>query len=317
MSASSEHSNASENPAGWRDWLTAIRLPFTSVAVLPFVAGIYLSYAHHHLTSPLAGGLGVLAVLLICIGCYLTGEIFDQREDLETIRHGRTRFSGGTLVVARGRLTANRVALSAAATFMVAAVLGVVIVTVHGNMVLLGLGAFGMVSAIAYSTPPIRLVKRGLGELFIAICYGWLTLVTGYASASGELLPHSALLAIPVSLTVFNVIFLNEFPDYEADRSTGKRNLLVRVGQTWGARIYAMASIGTALSMLLLWHLFSGTGLNLIMVMPAVVLATWLAIAIGVMNRWRSLRTVEPLCGATIVLNLLVAVTLAVVIRWS
>lgn len=305
------------NPAAWRDWLTAMRLPFTSVAVLPFLAGAYLSYAHNRLISPLSGGLGVLAVLLICVGCYLIGEIFDQREDLETIRHGRTRFSGGTLVVAKGRLTAKRVAIVAAASFLIAASLGLAIVFIHGSLVLLALGAFGMVSAVTYSMPPVRLVKRGLGELFIAICYGWLTLVTGYASASGELLPNSALLAIPVSLTVFNVILLNEFPDYEADRSTGKRNLLVRVGQTWGARIYTVTSIGTGLSILLLWYLFSRSSIELVVIIPSVVLATWLAITVGVMSRWRSLRTLEPLCGATIALNLLVAVTLAVVVRWS
>jgi len=29
----------------------------------------------------------------------------------------------------------------------------------------------------------------------------------------------------------FNVILLNEFPDYEADKATGKKNLLYRLGK--------------------------------------------------------------------------------------
>jgi 1,4-dihydroxy-2-naphthoate octaprenyltransferase len=269
------------------------------------------------MTYPVSAGLGALAVFLICIGCYLTGEVFDQREDMETLRYGRNPFSGGTLLVANGTLTARRVFLTAALAFVAAGAIGVAIVVVHRSVGLLCLGTFGILSAILYSTPPIRLVKRGLGELFIAICYGWLTVVTGYASASGQLLPYSYFIAVPVALTVFNIILINEFPDYEADGTTGKRTLLVRVGRVWGARIYALAALITAVSLLLLWFSFGGDLLKLALVIPVAALALWLAVGIGLLGRWRERRTLEPMCGASIVLNLLTAVTLAVVVRWS
>ena len=41
-----------------------------------------------------------------------------------------------------------------------------------------------------------------------------------------------------MGLSVFNVILLNEFPDEEADRAVGKKNLLVRFGREKAVDLY-------------------------------------------------------------------------------
>jgi len=299
-------------------WLIAMRLPFTTVALAPFAVGVYLAHAHGTLLSPAASGAGLLAVLLICVGCYLTGEISDQREDLLTLQHGRSKFAGGTLLVAQGELASRAVARVVVLCFLGALALGLVVATVHRAPWLFALGLFGAASALLYSLPPVRLVSRGLGELLIAVCYGWLTLVTGYASAAGALPPHSLSLALPMALTIFNVILINELPDYEADAGAGKRNLLQRVGKPAGVWIYALSNLATAAALIALWLAFRPGRLDLLFaVVPAALLALGLAVSVALLGLWRVPAAMEKVCGLSIVLNLLASIEVGVLARWS
>jgi 1,4-dihydroxy-2-naphthoate octaprenyltransferase len=297
-----------------RHWIAALRLPFTSVAVVPFAVGAYLAYAHGRLASPLAAFLGVLAVFLTCVGCHLIGEICDQQEDLETLKYQRSQFSGGTLLVAQGVLSQRAVGIAAASAFALVGVLGLTIVWIHQSLTLLGLGAFGMACAAFYSLPPVRLAKRGIAEIFIGLCYGWLTIVTGYASASGDLPANSGLISLPVALGVFNVIFFNEISDYEADKATGKRNLMVRVGLRIGVGIYSAASALVGLTLLLIWYELRRPMAQLALAAPAIALAFGLAVAVA-SGAWREHRIRERICGLTIVLNLLAAVAVGALAR--
>src|SRR4030042_1753754 len=92
-----------------KSWLSAMRLPFTTVAVVPFVVGVYLAYKHGQLLSVNTAVLGTLAVFFIVIGCYLLGEVFDQAEDTNTLKYGRSKFAGGPLMVANGPLSPRQV----------------------------------------------------------------------------------------------------------------------------------------------------------------------------------------------------------------
>jgi 1,4-dihydroxy-2-naphthoate octaprenyltransferase len=51
-------------------------------------------------------------------------------------------------------------------------------------------------------------------------------------------------LAVPIGLTIFNVILLNEFPDYPADLVTGKANMVMRLGPERASRLYGLTSLG-------------------------------------------------------------------------
>jgi 1,4-dihydroxy-2-naphthoate octaprenyltransferase len=46
----------------------------------------------------------------------------------------------------------------------------------------------------------------------------------------------------------FNLLLLNEFPDEEADRGGGRRNLVILLGRKTAARIYGAAAILTPVS---------------------------------------------------------------------
>jgi 1,4-dihydroxy-2-naphthoate octaprenyltransferase len=304
--------------APWRHWLRAMRLPFTTVALVPFGVGVWLAEAHGALGSPLAAAAGFAAVWFICVGCYLAGEVFDVREDLLTLRHGRSRFAGGTLLVARGALSARAVGGAVLACFTSALGLGLLVAVEQRAPWLLGLGAFAGVAALLYSSPPARLVARGLGEPLIGLCYGWVTLVAGFGCASGRLLPWSFWLALAPACTIVAVILLNEFPDYEADRGAGKRNLLQRTGRGAGAWWYAGLQASAALALLGLWAFFRPGRWELLLVLaPALGLLFWLALQVGPRGRWRDRAALESLCALTILANLGASLEVGVLARWS
>jgi len=290
-------------------------MPFSSVAVVPFVLGGFLAFRGGHAVAWSSVLIGAFCVLLITMACHLIGEVFDAQGDLLTLETGRTPFSGGTLLVANKEVRPST-ALIVAGTFLVVAVLlGALITLPTRNWTLLCLGGIGVLSAILYSTPPIRLAYRGLGEILIAFCYGWLTLVTGYATATGRFEPLALqLVGLPLMCTIFNVIFLNEYPDYQPDKYVGKKNLVVRFGPATGTWIYGTVNFGTAVSVFLLWMVYRPhQPLYLLAVIPAIALSLWLAYRVTIKGDWTEIKTITPLCGLGIALNHLCSVTIAII----
>jgi 1,4-dihydroxy-2-naphthoate octaprenyltransferase len=300
-----------------RDWITVMRLPFTTVALMPFAAGIFIGYKNADMISWAASIVGLTAVLFICITCYLIGEIYDKAEDLLTLKYLRTDFSGGTLLVANGTVSKRSAGILATLLLCGAALCGLYVSYIHDSWVLLGLGIFGGLAAVVYSLPPIRLAKRGLGEISIAICYGWLTLFSGFAAATGRFPPYSYFFVLPQALSIFNVILFNEFPDYEPDRTVAKQNLVVRWGRERAAKVYGMMACLVAATTLLIWHFFRGWNLVYLLVsLPVVLLSLSLAVRVGLLGTWQQEEKVEPLCAQGILLNLLAALTLGILVAF-
>jgi len=298
-----------------RAWVTATRAQFSIVAVVPFAVGAWIAASQGRLVSPAAVAAGITAVFLMCVGCHLFGEAHDQAEDLLTLKHGRNQFSGGTLLVVNGTLSSSQVKRAAYGSFAVALLLGIYVTVVHSAPWLFGLGLFGAFAAGFYSVPPIRLAKRGFGELFIGVCYGWLTVATGYACASGAMPPFHPIVTLPVALAVFNLIVINEFPDYEGDLETGKRNLMVRIGKPAGAAVFAVSNLLIAVSLLALWsHFRPGSWGYLAAVLAPCLLAVWLAVEVGLRRAWTDRKRLPVMSGSTIILNLAAAVCLGALV---
>jgi 1,4-dihydroxy-2-naphthoate octaprenyltransferase len=57
--------------------------------------------------------------------------------------------------------------------------------------------------------------------------------------------------SIPISLLILAVLYINEFPDYTADKTVGKRTLVVRLGRDKAAQGYAVIVFGAYLSVFL------------------------------------------------------------------
>lgn len=293
-----------------KKWAVAARLPFAAASVSPFLLGCFAAYRTGYTIDIVAAGLGVLAAFLIHISCNMLGEATDTTEDTLTLMYGRTKFSGGTLAVVSGNLTKRQIYYAVTIALAIAAVLGVIIIIRLQDLILLLLGSIGIFCAVAYSLPPIRLAKRGLGELAIAVCFGWLPVAAGFACSSGVLPIESIILSLPAAITIFNVIFLNEFPDYEPDRQSGKRNLVVRMGRKASSLFFLATSILVALSLFAIWFQYKqDDAWFLFAVAPGALLALFLGIRVGLMSAWKDNSSLEPLMGLGVLLNLVAVVS--------
>ena len=204
--------------------------------------------------------LSSVAVILIMWMAYYLGE----RNDLEgdRLNQGFNRFSGGSRILVKGMLPLW-IPLALGYGCLVAATLSGMMIYLHyqtGPWTLF-LGGLGIFFGYFYSEKPFQWSYRGMGEILIGFCYGWLPIATGFYLFSGFFGPQVLLLSIPVSLSVFNVILINEFPDEEADRDIGKRNLVVRFGKERMGELYLSLSVLVGLSFIKVLTKFGRTPL--------------------------------------------------------
>ncbi|MDH3413882.1 MAG: prenyltransferase, partial [Gammaproteobacteria bacterium] len=115
-------------------------------------------------------------------------------------------------------------------------VLGAVIVLFREPLAIV-IGVIGTLLGWSYHGPPLKLAYRGFGELDVVICYGPLIVLSTYLIQTHELSWNVFWLSLPLGLFIAAFLWVNEFPDYEADVSAGKKNLVARLGRRAASRV--------------------------------------------------------------------------------
>jgi 1,4-dihydroxy-2-naphthoate octaprenyltransferase len=105
-----------------------------------------------------------------------------------------------------------------------------------------------------------------------------------------------------VGLTILNVILLNEFPDYRADSTAHKANLVVRLGRRRASLLYALLAAGSWVGMLLSFQ--RGAPLRALWLYTPVFALSLILTVLVVRQHWQDRQTLEKLCGANILVNL-------------
>lgn len=286
-----------------RAWLALSRPPFHSVGVLPFILGAVLAWRIGRVLRWDVFAWGTVGVVLVMLATYYAGEYWDHAEDSLSARLGPSRFAGGSRVPQSGVLP-RRAPLWASIISLLMA-LAVALILQLGYRTgpwTIPFCAVGLLGGFFYSTRPVRWVSTGVGELWIVLCYGWLPVAVGYYLQVGELTSLVHWLAVPIGLTILNVILLNEFPDYPADSEAGKRNIVVRLGRERASWVYGLVGVGSWVAVLV--SLSKGVPIGALwFYLPVLALSAILAILV-VAGRWRDRATLEKLCAANLMVNL-------------
>jgi 1,4-dihydroxy-2-naphthoate octaprenyltransferase len=98
------------------------------------------------------------------------------------------------------------------------------------------LGLLALFIGWFYTAPPIKACYRGFGEVFIAVGQGLVIFGAYYVQQGFSTLP--LLVSLPWFLALPALKIAREFPDFEADRASGKRGLAIRFGRDRAARAY-------------------------------------------------------------------------------
>ncbi len=184
-----------------------------------------------------AGWLGVTALgfFAVEVAKNASGDIYDYETDMAVAREDRTDFSGGKRVLVDGLLSRSQTWAIAIVFYVLGIGTGIVIVVFREPLAIWP-GVIGLILAWSYNGPPGRFAYRGVGELDVAICYGPLICISTYLIQLGEVTRNVVLVSIPLGILIAAFLWINEFPDFEADRKAQKRNLIVRLGRHRASR---------------------------------------------------------------------------------
>jgi 1,4-dihydroxy-2-naphthoate octaprenyltransferase len=208
-------------------YLKALRAPFLVGSLIPVIIGSALAFSEKNFSISffLITALGVEALHL---GANLLNDYCDARGS-DSINVRLTPFSGGSRVIQNREISPWTILLMSSVFFALGLAVGVWLVYL-GRPFVIAIGLFGFVAGWAYSAPPLQLMSRGWGEVLIFFAFGpFITLGTYYVM-SGSLSWQAFALGFPQGFFIVGVIWINQFPDYQADREAGKKNLVVRWG---------------------------------------------------------------------------------------
>lgn len=209
------------------------RLADPKVSLASFAA-LFLGAATAAASGPLDWpwlGLTVAGVFALEVAKNASGEVvdWDTGVDLAVAPEDRSPFSGGKRVLVDRLLTRSQTRAVAAVAYVLAVAAGLAIVLAREPRVL-WLGLVGVTLAYGYHARPLRLAYRGLGELAVAVAYGPLITCGTWLVLRGTVTPPVVLASSALGVLVAAFLWINQFPDYRADRTASKRNLVVRLG---------------------------------------------------------------------------------------
>ncbi len=293
-----------------RGWVKVFRdPPFYLAGVLPFSLGVMVAVREGTAMSWAVWALGCVAVALLMAMTFLINEYFDYETDLANVNYNK--FTGGSRALPDGLVERRHVLTAAGVCALVALALGVLIqFGLHTGPLTLPLGALAAFLGYAYTGAPFRLIYRGLGELLIGVSVGWMPVIIGYYVIGGwPDDPFAHLMSLPIVLACTMMIVINEYPDYESDKASGKLNIIARMGRERGAWVYtALGLMFTASLAYLALTYFEGW--RSYVLIPPMLLSLDMSTAIQ-FGAWK--KRLEALNFVTILLMVTTAVLLMVV----
>ncbi|MHB1314450.1 MAG: UbiA family prenyltransferase [Christensenellales bacterium] len=212
-------------------------------SVIPMATGAAVAWCFGTNVKPLSPLWFVLAlacVFLVEIAKNALNEVIDYQSGVDpgVDEEHRTPFSGGKKSIVDGRLDLTQCLYIAIIGFFLAAAIGIALaIFVEPKIFLIGLA--GILLAVLYSLPPFKLCYRGLGELAVGIAFGPVIVMGVFVLINGSYSMLAFLSSLPLAFLIMNVLWINQYPDYEVDKAHGKRNLVVRLGKKKSVYGYA------------------------------------------------------------------------------
>ncbi len=232
-------------PLRWRLFL-ATRVPFLTATIVPILLGAVIARSHGY-SAWLLTALALVGASCIHLGLNVLNDIFDVSSGADAANVTPTPFSGGSRVLLYGLVGRRSMWTLALVGFAVGCAIGGYLAFTRATLIL-WLGVAGVALAIFYTTPPIKLVYRGLGDIAVAAGFGPIMTLGSYAVVARTGSSEALYASVPVALLVMLILYVNQVPDRLGDERAGKRTVAVRLGRAWIIRGYdVFAAIAFAL----------------------------------------------------------------------
>ena len=214
-----------------KSWLRAFRLKFLISSVVAVTNGLALAIWKENEISFFYAGLTFVGVICLHASIDLLNDYWDYRRGIDT-ETSRTRYSGGTGVLPDNLLEPSSVYVMGLLLLFIGALVGTYLIIMRGVAVAFIL-VFAILAVYFYSTD---IVNLGLGEFFVAIKGALIVIGTYYVqTASFDL--SAIYIGVIIGILSAIVLIVNSFPDFDADRLSGRRTLVILLGKPRTARV--------------------------------------------------------------------------------
>jgi 1,4-dihydroxy-2-naphthoate polyprenyltransferase len=257
-------------PSPARKWLIAIRPFALPASSMPVLFGTIMAVTVGK--TPLKPGLflmSLLAMMALHSAANIINDIYDFRKGLD--RHP-TPTSGA---IVRGYISIRSALIMALALIAIGSAMGLAIVYFAGPVILI-IGLAGLLIGISYSSPPLSLKYRGLGDLAVFFDFGILGALGAWTVQTGHLSVSPAIWAVPLSMLVVAILHANNWRDIDTDNEKGFRTVASALGDTRSLHYYGFLIFGAPLSTLII--IAASRLLPFIEPMPLTFLITLLAL---------------------------------------
>lgn len=235
-----------------RIWFNAARPRTLPAAIAPVLVGTAAAYAAVD-DLPRWGGFiaALIASILIQIGTNLANDYSDARRGADSAdRLGPVR------VTSAGLVTPRRVLIATWIAFGIAGLLGIYLAFVAGPIILL-VGAVSIAAGVLYTGGPRPYGYAGLGEVFVFLFFGLVSVNGSYYVQLEEVSWVSLGLSIAVGFLSTAILVVNNTRDMDTDRRANKNTLAVRIGRDASRSLYLSLMLG-AFAMLALTIVLNG-----------------------------------------------------------
>ncbi len=197
-------------------------LPLTVILVsLGTAIGAYDGYFHfgHFL-------LAMFGSILVHITVNVINDYHDYVDGID-LNTQRTPFSGGSGVLPLNLLKPKQAFWFGTVCLLVAMVIGAYFCFTKGWLLfpLLLLAGF---AAYFYN---VYLARWHMGEIFAGIGFGPLLILGSYYVQTGRYSWETLVASLAPGILTANLLFLNEFPDWQADQKGGRRHFVISLGK--------------------------------------------------------------------------------------
>ncbi len=212
-------------------WIKAARAPFLVTSALPAILGGIIAYSHN--------SFDWTTFLLAFFGIVMAHTAADFIDDYFDYKNGNfankdQQFHDSPLV--RGVITAEQVMVAFLLCMVLALAAGVYLLMHIGTPVLI-LTAIGAFIVLFYTSPPIRLNFRGLGETSLFLAFGPMTVFSVYYVLTQSFDWTPILAAVPVGIFVMNVGIVSNTFDHDDDVRNRKFTMPVKLGQATAVKV--------------------------------------------------------------------------------
>jgi len=275
-------------------WLRVIRVRFLLASVIAVSLGLALNWQQNSSIDPFDAILIFAGVMALHASVDLLNDFWDFKRGIDT-KTKRTKMSGGTGVLPEGLLKPSSVYRAGVAFLIIGSVIGGYFIITDGIIIGIILG-FAILSIYFYST---KIVDSGLGEFFVAV-KGSLIVIGTYYIQSGEITIESILGGIVVGVLSSLVLFIASFPDHDADKSQGRKSLVISVGKEKASKLFWVFPLVSYFAIII------GVSANLF---PLMSLITLLGIplmiksGLGLRKNFDSIENLVPFMSSTLMFS--------------